>query len=214
MADPILGGEIHGRGLGGALGHEGVEGGFGPVGEEHRAGLRIQRLDVAHAVVLLVGPGELMLLDDAVEVFLAARRGDEAHLRVAAHDLAVEVEGRLAVELQRALADEAGEILRALGIDGVRIQVGAGGQVDLRLADVQEAEGISPGHFPGFFRRHDVVGQLADLRGELRLRTEGGKRFDGGHTKSGAEASGPAPAGKAGSGGRSEAKRAPNSPRG
>ena len=41
-----------------------------------------ERLDVAHAVVLLVGPRQLVLLDDALEVILATGGGDQPGLAV------------------------------------------------------------------------------------------------------------------------------------
>ena len=41
-----------------------IERGNGTIRQEHRAGLRIERLDVAHAVVLLVRAGEFVFLDD------------------------------------------------------------------------------------------------------------------------------------------------------
>jgi hypothetical protein len=102
-------------------------------------------------------------------------------LRVAAHDLAVKVEARLRILLQRALADELGEVLFALGIDGVRVEVRARREVNFRFADVQEAERVAGGHLAGFLGRHDVVRQLADLGGEFGFGSQGGKRFQGSH---------------------------------
>jgi hypothetical protein len=48
------------------LGDEFVQRRDGAIGQEHRAGLRVERFDVADAVVFLVRAGELVLLDDVV----------------------------------------------------------------------------------------------------------------------------------------------------
>jgi hypothetical protein len=138
---------------------------------------------VADAVVFLVGAGEFVLLDDAFVVFLAARDGYEAGLRVRAHDLAVEVEAGFGVQPQRAVGDEFVEVLAALRIDGRVVEIGGGREIDFRFADVEEAEGIAGGELAGFVRRHHVVGQLADAGGEFRFRTQGGEWFEGGHKR-------------------------------
>ena len=119
MAHAIFAGEIHIGFLGDFLGDKFIQCGDGAIGQEHRAGLRVERFNVAHAVVFLVRAGELVLLDDVLQVFLDARGGDEADLRVTAHDLAVKVEARLRVLLERALSDEFGEVLFTLRVDGV-----------------------------------------------------------------------------------------------
>ena len=66
------------------------------IDEEHGPGLGIERLDVPHAVVFLVGPRQLVLADDALEVILATGGGHQPGLAVRAHDLAVEIEARAA----------------------------------------------------------------------------------------------------------------------
>ena len=118
VADAIGGGEIDGGGLGDFLGHKGVHRRGGAVGEEDGAGLGVQGLDVADAVVFFVGPGELMFFDDVGEIFGAAGGGDEADLGVFAHDLAVEIESGLGILAEGALADKVAEIFEALGVDG------------------------------------------------------------------------------------------------
>ena len=82
-----------------------VEFGVGAVGQKNRAGLRVQGLDVPDAVVLLVRPRQLVLFDGPVQVFLATGRGDEAGLRMLAHDLPVKIKTRLRILLQRAVAE-------------------------------------------------------------------------------------------------------------
>ena len=86
---PSARGEIHVRFPGNFPGDEFVQRVAGAMRQENRAGLRIQRLDVADAVVLLVHARQLVLFDDAAQIFLAARRGHDAGLRMLAHDLPV-----------------------------------------------------------------------------------------------------------------------------
>ena len=114
-----------------------------------------------------------------LQVILATGGGDEAGLAVRAHDLAVEIEARRRVLPQRPLGDEPVEVLPALGIDFRRVKVRGGRQINFRLADVQEAERIAGGDLAGLLRRHHVVGQFADARGQFRFRAQRGKRFDG-----------------------------------
>ena len=153
----------------------------GAVDEEHRAGLGVERLDVAHAVVLLVGPRQLVLLDDALEVILATGGGDQPGLAVPAHDLAVEIEMRLRVLPERALGDQPPEVLPSLGIDLRRVSIRRGRQIDLRLADVQEAQGIAGGDLARLLGRHHVVRQLTNAGRQRRLGAQCCKRLNDGH---------------------------------
>ena len=87
-----------------------------------------------------------MLFDDAAQIFLATRRGDQADLLVLSHDLAIEMETRLRILLKRPLRDEPGEILPPFGVNFRRVDVSGGGQVDLGLADMKETQRIARGH--------------------------------------------------------------------
>jgi hypothetical protein len=71
-------------------------------------------LDVARAIVLLVGPRLLVLLDRVGLVLGDGGAADDADLAVIAHLLRVEVEVRLDVLQERALRDERHQVLRAL----------------------------------------------------------------------------------------------------
>ena len=82
VAHAIGRGEVNARRLGRLLGDECIHGRAGPIDEEHRAGLRFERLDVADAVILFIGPRQLVLLDDALEVILATGGGDQPGLAV------------------------------------------------------------------------------------------------------------------------------------
>ena len=63
---PSLRGEIHGGRFGNFLRDKFIERGDGAIRQEHRPGLRIERFDVAHAVIFLVRAGELVLFDDVL----------------------------------------------------------------------------------------------------------------------------------------------------
>ena len=122
VAHAVRRGEVDLRLAGGDAGNERVDFRHGLVGEENRAGLRVERLDVTDAVVLLVRAGEFVLFDDVFQILLATRQADESDLAVAAHHLPVEMEHRRGITPQHAIGDEFLEILTALRIDGVRIQ--------------------------------------------------------------------------------------------
>ena len=181
MAHAIGRGEVNARNLGSLLRDQCVESRVGPVHQEHGSGLSVQRLDVSHAVVLLVGPRQLVLLDDAFEVILATRSGHQPGLAVPAHDLAVKIEMRLRVLPERALGNQPPEVLPSLGIDFRRVSIRRGRQIDLRLADMQEAQGIAGRDLPRLFRRHDIVRQLTNAGRQPRLGAQCCKRLNDGH---------------------------------
>ena len=120
------------------------------VGEQHRAGLRGKRLDLADTVVLLVGAGEFVLAD-AVAVVVGDRRGgDDAGLHVPAHGQPVGVVARRRIADQDAVGDQAGEILGGFGVDRGSVRVGVRRQVDLGLGNMQEVAGLAGGALAGF----------------------------------------------------------------
>jgi hypothetical protein len=158
VAHAVLGSEIDVRLFSGFLFGQVIDYGIGAVSQKHRAGLRIERFDVSDAVVFLVGPGELMLLDDVLEIILTARGGDEADLAVFAHDLAIKIEGGLGILFERAVLDQLLEIFLTLRVNFRSVDISGGGEVDFRFGDVEKAEGIANRHLAGFRGRHDVIG--------------------------------------------------------
>ncbi len=150
-------GEIHIRLLGCFFASEFVKGRLGAVGQEYRAGLGIQRLNVPDAVILFVGPREFVFLDDVLQIFLATGRGHQAHLRMLDHDLAIEIKAGRRVLSQRALRDQLLEILAALGVNLRRVKIRAGRQIDFRFAHVQKTERIGRRDGARLIRRHDIV---------------------------------------------------------
>jgi hypothetical protein len=89
VAYAVIRREVHFRNSGDSLGNEVIHSRHCAISQKHRAGLRIKRLDVAHAIIFLVRPGELVLLDDAIQIFLATGCRDQTDLRMFAHNLAV-----------------------------------------------------------------------------------------------------------------------------
>src|SRR5437762_1484131 len=71
MTHAIGGGEIDVGLSGGDFREKSIENGNGAVSEKNRTGLRVERFDMAHAVVFFVRAGEFVLSDSIVQIFLA-----------------------------------------------------------------------------------------------------------------------------------------------
>ena len=65
------------------------------------------------------------------------------------------------------------EIRGGLGVDGIGVEVGAGGQVDLRVVDVEKRHGIAFGELGGLGRIHGVVGGSGDLGDDVGAGPQG-----------------------------------------
>jgi hypothetical protein len=127
------------------------------VGQEDDARLRLQLDDVPRAVVLLVAPRTLVLLDAIRFVFVDRKTAGDARLLVVAHAQPVEIErGRLVDDERRPLPERV-EVRARLRVHLRRVGIRAVRQVDLRSGDVQETEGIVGGELSGFVRVDNVV---------------------------------------------------------
>ena len=93
------------------------------------------------------------------------------------HDLPVQIKARLRIRFERAVPDEFLKIFPAPGIDFRRMHIRFRRQINLRFADVQKTERIAGGEGARLVRRHHVVGQFADSRGEFRPGPHRGKGF-------------------------------------
>lgn len=93
--------------------------GFLVVAEGEEDGADVGVLDVSElgAVLLLLGEGELMALDELGLVVLDRGEAHDATLRVTFHRLLVDVEGRFIVLLEEALVDEVLQVVTALEVD-------------------------------------------------------------------------------------------------
>ncbi len=148
--------------LGGDAGHNLVNAGDGGVGEENGLDVGVGDADVLHAVLFLVLTGELMFLDDLVDVVLAVGAGDDAILPfgvlvLGVHALGVDVEFLLLILDQPAEVFEQVVVLHHLEIDFGRVFVGALGKVDFSLGDMEEAVGVALAFNAGFFGIQYVV---------------------------------------------------------
>ena len=133
------------------------------IGEVDGAGLAARGLDVADAVELLLGMGELVALDHAAGVVVERTGGDDAHLRVVALHQAVEVVAGSGVAKERAVGDSVAEELGGLGVDLGRIHVVVGRKRGLGSVDGEERRGMV-GHVGGsLLAVEDVVGEGGEL---------------------------------------------------
>ena len=160
--------------LGGAL-ERPVDLGRVRIGHHHGTRLGVERLDLPDAVGLLHGRRQLVLLDAPRRV--GVERGDagKARLPAARPGGAIGIVVGVGVAHQHALAAHALEVLGRGGVDRRRIGVGADGQIDLGLGDVQEAPGLALGALARLRAREHVVGRGDDLAGVGR---HGAKRTE------------------------------------
>ena len=158
----FLGNEVIDRLLGGHRRHDFVDAGHGGVGEEDRLHVGVGDTHVFHAVLLLVLTGQLVFLDDFVDVVLAVGAGHDAVLpfRVGGsrvHALGVDVELLLLVLHQPAVILEAVVVFHHLEIHLEGVFVGADGQVDFGLGDVQQAVRVALALLAGLFGVQHVI---------------------------------------------------------
>src|SRR5437762_9099754 len=97
VPNAVAGGEVNLRRLGRPSVHQLIDFRPGAIDQEHRAGLRVERLDVPDAIVLLVRPCQLVLLDDTLQIVFATGHRHQSYLVVLAHDLAIKIETGLRV---------------------------------------------------------------------------------------------------------------------
>ena len=135
---------------------------------------------MTRAIVFLVTPGALVLLDDVAIVFVYREAASNTELLVLAHAEPIEVNLRLGFELVRGTRESLVVLLRAR-IDRVRMHVGACGQFDLRTGDSQEAQWISVGETACLFDVDDIIGNCRNRRGGGRDRPQRAERIEGRH---------------------------------
>ena len=151
------------------------------VGEKHRTGLRAEREHVPRAIVFLVAPRPLVLLDDVAIVLVERKAGGETGLHVCAHPQAIEVHARLVLDHQRAVAAAPSKLSARALIDRVGVRIGAGGQLELRARHAEEAERVAVGERARFVGADDVVGNGGDARGVGWVRTQRTERMERRH---------------------------------
>jgi hypothetical protein len=116
---------------------------FRRINKECRARLSVQALHVPDAIVLLVRPGQFVSANEAAQVLVATDHRNETELAVLPHDLAVKIESRLSILAKRASLDQVEEARAASSIDLGMVGVDPWREIDLRLADMEEAQRIA-----------------------------------------------------------------------
>ena len=181
MAHAVIGGEIVLRRRIEIFLHHFVHHRVLPVGEKDRAGLCIEGIDLAYAVVFLIRARELVATNTVAIVLRHGGHRHQAHLGAAVHDQPVEIIDRFLVPPEHPLVDEALKILGAPGIDRLVIRIGARRQVDLRLGDVQKTPRTPLGTRAGLLGVEHIIGRRDHILGILFLGPQAGKRSDQGH---------------------------------
>ena len=143
--------------------HDSVDFIHSGISEEHRLHIGIGDAHVFHTVFLFVFTGELMFLDDFVDIVLAVSAGHDTILPVGigvcrVHALGIDIQFVFLIAFQPAVIFESVEVFHHLKIHFGRVLIGANGQVDLSLGDVQQAVWIAFGFLAGFFGVQHVVG--------------------------------------------------------
>ena len=155
--------------------HPVVDGLRVPVREHHRLGVRLLGEDVPGPVVLLLGPGLLVLDDGAVVVLGDRRAGEHARLLPPVHDEPVHVHGRRVLLQGVVRVHEPTQVLGPLLVDRVVVDVGLRRKVNFGPDHVQEAAGLVLGQRPRFLGIDHVVGHRRNLLDVLRPRPYGAK---------------------------------------
>ena len=150
------------------------------IGEHDRAGLRVDRLDLAHAVVFLHRRRQLVLADAVLGVGAERGHRGEAGLDAVAPRQPVDVVAGRLVAHEHAGVDHAPKIFAGLRVDRGVMKIDRRIEVDLRLGDVQKAPRLSFGAFAGLCAGQHVIGRRKDLRPAPEGGPQGAKGFDQG----------------------------------
>ena len=178
VAHAVVGGDVDLRRAGGRLRQQRVDRRRVRVADHHRAGLRVDRLDLADAVVFLHRRRQLVLADAVGGVVGERGGGGEAGLRAAAPSEPVDVIAGLGVARQDAVGDHLCEILGRLGVDRAIVGVGRGVEVDLRLRDMQKAPRLARGARARLRAREHVIGRRQYLGGASGRGAQGAEGFN------------------------------------
>ncbi len=166
---------VQGRPRRGALDGR-VNGGGRDVGQKDRPCLRLDLDHVARAIVFLVAPRLLVLLDHVAVVLVDGEAGRDPGLHVIAHLQAIEIRARLVVHDERRLLTQPREVVASRFVDQLRVRIGALGQVDLGARRVKKAERMPGGELSCFVGGDDVVGNSSDVRRRVGRRAERAER--------------------------------------
>ena len=185
VAHAVVRGHIDGGAAGGGALEQGVERGGGRIGEHDRAGLRVHRLDLAHAVVFLRRRRMLVPADAVFGV--GGKRSDR---RQAGLDLLFTlvlpgqpvgvVEGPF-VAPEYAGHNHVLQILGGLRVHCAVIGIDRGIEVDLGLGDMEKAPWPGLGAHARFRARQHVIGRRENFRGAAGRRPQRAEGLYQGH---------------------------------
>jgi hypothetical protein len=136
--------------------------------QKHRLCVRFQRKHMPGAVILFVLPGLLVLADYVALIIVHVDAPDETRLGSPLHDLAVEIQGRLAIPDEGPSRDESVERFARLPVYPWIVGIDIVGKVDVRSAHVQEAVTISPRELCRLVPAHDIIRNGGNLGYQLR----------------------------------------------
>ena len=181
VAHAVIGGDVERRrGVRSAREH-GVDLRRRRIAEHDRAGLRIDRFDLAHAVVFL-GRRRVLVPADAI-AGVVGERCDRCKpgRNVAAPGHPIDVVAGLGVADQHAGGDHGFKVLGGLGIDRGIVGVGRRIEIDLRLGDVQKTPRLALGALARLSAREHVIGRGQNFGGASRRRPQRAEGFYQGH---------------------------------
>ena len=117
-------------------------------GQENDSRVRIERVHMADAVLLLGLDRQLMLFDGAVHIVIDGRAADNARLTSAVHRETVDVIARLIVRDVCSVRNARVHCLRGLLIDLRAVGIGSLRKINLRPVNVKEGHGVILDHLP------------------------------------------------------------------
>ena len=139
------------------FGHDLIQLGVIRIGKEDRLDVGIVHTHMFHAILLLVAPCQLMLLDHAIHVVGHISADHQSILGLAIHGLRIDVIALLLVLHQPALLLEQLEVLRRLQIDRGIMLVSTHRKVNLRLYDMIKGLLIARSLCPCLLRVQHVI---------------------------------------------------------
>ena len=102
MAHPVIGHKIDGGVHLFDLIRQRRNGFLMPISQKNRTGIGIAGIHVTNAVLLFIRPGQLVLFDRSVQIFIDGGAGDNARLAVSVHRQFVKIQARGFVQIGRA----------------------------------------------------------------------------------------------------------------
>ena len=146
------------------------------IGEEDRFDVGPLAAHVLHAILLLVGTCQFVLLDRTVPIILEMAAHRQSVLRPSVHGLRIDVIVFFLVLLQPAPFAPQTEILDRTVVDLLGMFIGDRIEIDLRFDDVQQRTFARFGF--GLRRVEHVVRPRSDLGGMFLRRADSPERFD------------------------------------